>query len=125
MCYAERRRYAKGEALIRQGDVSRDLFYIERGSVTVILTLADGEHVRLRTMGAGTVVGEIAAYLERPRSASVVADDETLAVLLTGAALAEMRERDCGAAALLHAFMARQLAAKLVTATQEVLATHA
>ena len=47
------------------------------------------------------------------------------AVLLTGAALAEMREHDCGAAALLHAFMARQLAAKLVTATQEIVAKHA
>ncbi len=125
MCYAERRWYSKGQSLIQQGEMSRDMFYIERGSVTAILILPDGQHIRLRTMGAGTVVGEIAAYLQRPRSASVVADDETLAVLLTGAALAEMREQDCGAAALLHAFMARQLAAKLVTATQEIVAKHA
>lgn len=125
MRYAERRCYPRGQSLIQQGEMSRDLFYIERGSVTAILILPDGQHIRLRTMGAGTVVGEIAAYLQRPRSASVVADDETLAVLLTGPALAEMREHDRGAAALLHAFMARQLAAKLVTATQEILAKHA
>ena len=89
MCYAERRWYPKGQSLIQQGEMSRDLFYIERGSVTAILILPDGQHVRLRTMGAGTVVGEIAAYLQRPRSASVVADDETL----RGAA---DRRRACG-----------------------------
>jgi SulP family sulfate permease len=76
-------------------------------------------------MGAGTVVGEIAVYLQRPRCASVVADGETVAVCLTGEALASMHERDPGAAALLHAFMARQLAEKLVASTQEVAASHA
>jgi sulfate permease, SulP family len=124
MHYADRLTYAKGEPLIRQGEASCDLFYIERGSVTVRLILRDGRHVRIRTMGGGTVVGEIAVYLKLPRSASVVADDETLVVRLTGDAVALMRERDPGAAALLHAFMARQMADKLVAATQEVAASH-
>jgi sulfate permease, SulP family len=125
MRYVDRHTYAKGEPLICQGEASRDLFYIERGSVTIRLILHDGRQVRLRTMGAGTVVGEIAVYLQRPRCASVVADGETVAVRLTGEALASMHERDPGAAALLHAFMARQLAEKLVASTQEVAASHA
>jgi sulfate permease, SulP family len=122
--YAERRTYAEGEPLIRQGEVSRDLFFIERGSVTVHLSLPEGRSVRLRTMGAGTVVGEVAVYLRLPRSASVVADGETTVVRISGEALAEMHRQDPAAAALLHAFMARELAEKLLAATQQLAAIY-
>jgi SulP family sulfate permease len=120
MRYAERRTYAPDEPLIRQGEQSRDLFFVEHGMVTVRLDLPDGRRMRLRSMGAGTVVGEIAAYLDLPRSASVVADCETRAVRIGHEALAAMHARDPHAASLLHAFMARQLAEKLVAATQQL-----
>ena len=118
----ERITYAEGEPLIRQGEESHDLYYIERGSVTIRLRLPDGRGVRLRTMGAGTVIGEIAVYLRLPRSATVVANRETVALRLSGDALRAMREQDPAAAALLHAFMAKQLAEKLVAATQQLAA---
>jgi len=124
MRYAERRLYGSDEPLMRQGEEAGDLFFIERGMVEVRLGLPDGREIRLRSMGAGTVVGEIAAYLELPRSASVVAECETRAVCIGYAAMAAMRVSDPQAAALLHAFMARQLAEKLVAATQQLAAVQ-
>lgn len=120
MHWLDRRSYGAGEPLISQGDKSDDIFYVESGAVTVQLILPGGRTVRLRTMGAGTVVGEIAVYLRLPRSATVVAVEDTVAVRLSAEALAAMRRENPGAAALLHAFMARQLAEKLVAATRQL-----
>lgn len=122
--YVRRESYAGGQALIRQGEASRDIFFVERGSVTVRLVLPDGRGVRLRTMGAGTVVGEVAVYLHLPRSASVVADGETVVLRVSAEAIEDMRRQAPAAAALLHAFMARELADKLIAATQQLAASH-
>jgi sulfate permease, SulP family len=119
---AERRTYVIEEPLISQGDQSDDIFYIERGAVTVRVVLAGGRTVRMRTMGAGTVVGEIAMYLRLPRSADVVAAEETVAVRISAEALAAMRREMPGAAALLHAFLARELSEKLHAATKRLAA---
>ena len=124
MRWVDRRTYGEGEPLISQGEVSDDIFFVERGAVTVQLVLPGGRTVRLRTMGAGTIIGEIAVYLRLPRSATVVAAEETLAVRITGEALVRMREEAPGAAALLHAFLARQLAEKLIDATKQLAAAQ-
>ncbi|HYN39703.1 MAG TPA: cyclic nucleotide-binding domain-containing protein, partial [Rhodospirillales bacterium] len=118
--WVDRRTYVEGEPLISQGDESDDIFYIEQGAVTVRLLLPGGRTLRLRTMGAGTVVGEIAVYLRLPRSADVVAAEETVAVRISAEALAAMHREAPGAAALLHAFLARQLAEKLLAATRQL-----
>jgi len=69
--------------------------------------------VRLRTMGAGTVVGEMGLYLQQARSASVVADAPTVVHRLTAEALDRMEHSDPAAAAALHRFMAHLLAERL------------
>ena len=71
-------------------------------------------------MGAGTVVGEIAVYLQLPRSASVVAIEDTVAVRLSGKTLAALRRENPSGAALLHAYLARQLAEKLTATTRQL-----
>ncbi len=120
MGWLDRCTYAAGEKLIRQGETSDDIFYVERGAVTIQLVIPDGRVVRLRTMGAGTVVGEIAVYLRLPRSASVVAIEDTVAVRLSGKTLAALRRENPSGAALLHAYLARQLAEKLTATTRQL-----
>jgi SulP family sulfate permease len=124
MRWVDRRSYGEGEPLISQGEASDDIFYVERGAVTVQLVLPGGRTVRIRTMGAGAVIGEIAFYMRLPRSATVVAAEETLAARISAEALARMRAEAPGAAALLHSFLARQLAEKLVAATQQLASTQ-
>jgi CRP-like cAMP-binding protein len=59
-----------------------------------------------------------------PRSATVVAAEETLAVRISAEALARMRAEAPAAAAVFHSFLARQLAEKLVAATQQLAAAQ-
>lgn len=120
LAHTERRCWRPGEVLMRQGEASDDLHFVDAGMISVRLDTPSGRVIRLRSMGPGTVVGEIALYLNQTRSASVVADHETETVRLTMAALTAMEARSPAAAALFHRFMARALAEKLLDTTRLV-----
>lgn len=122
--YLELHHAGEGEFLIRQGAESSDLFLIESGRVAVQLELASGKSVRLRSMGAGTIVGEVALYLGIPRSASVVAEVPTVAYKLTLDALKRMKEDDPSLAATFHTFVVRLVAARLAATNRLVQALH-
>ena len=111
--YFERKDVDKGYCLLRQGDPSDSLYFLELGQVTVQLDLGDGKKIRLRTMNEGTVVGEMGLYLNTPRTASVVTEMPSRIYCLSASALQEMEERDPQIAAAFHKFMARLLAARL------------
>ena len=57
-----------GDYIIRAGERGRDMYFISRGTVDVLAP--DGVTV-YRTMAAGAFFGEIALFLEQPRSASI------------------------------------------------------
>ena len=112
--YLEPASYPAGERLIHQGMQSDDIIFIATGRVAIVLDLQNGQTLRLRSMGAGTVVGEIAFYLGVPRSASVVALEPTTAYSLSSARLRDMQRDDPTLATIFHHYMARTLATKVV-----------
>ena len=122
--YLEEQQVAEGDYLMRQGEATEALFFVEMGKVAVELELEGEEPVRLRSIGPGTV-GEIGLYLGLPRTASVVAENDCRVYRLTAAALARMEEEDADLAAAFHKFIARRLANRLANTTevlQQVLA---
>ncbi|HMB33161.1 MAG TPA: SulP family inorganic anion transporter, partial [Methylomirabilota bacterium] len=60
--------------LMRRGDAGDALYFVERGEVSVMVHLEDGKRRRLRTLGPGSMVGEMALYSGQPRSADVVTE---------------------------------------------------
>ena len=109
--------FNEGDELIKQGNASRDLYFMEEGDVSVYLRPAAGEMVRIRRTGPGTVLGELGFYLDTPRTASVIADGPGKAYRLTADALNEMERRHPALAAALHRFMADLLAERLLRTT--------
>lgn len=73
----ERRRYPAGLKLISAGDSGRELFFLAKGTVSVMLDLASGDKERLATFSPGMAFGELAVIDGGPRSSDVVADTET------------------------------------------------
>jgi CRP/FNR family transcriptional regulator, cyclic AMP receptor protein len=65
---ASEREFADGETLMSEGDFGHSLFLVESGSADV---LVHGEKVR--EVGPGEVVGEVAVLASGRRSASVIA----------------------------------------------------
>jgi SulP family sulfate permease len=113
LAYGARVTWRAGEHAIRQGERSEEMYFIEAGRLTARLEQASGGHVRLRTILPGTVIGEVACYLGLPRSASVIADQDSSAFRITKDALERMRVENAELAVAFHEFMARAAAERL------------
>src|SRR5215470_460611 len=66
-----KRRFVKGDVIIRQGDVGEEFFLISEGTVEV---MREGRDVA--ALGAGDFFGEAALITGEPRNATVVASDD-------------------------------------------------
>ncbi len=104
--YLERVDVEVGEYIVHQNDEPDSLYFIESGRVDIQLDLDHHKPVRLRSMRAGTVVGEVGFYLGRPRSASIVVAEKGVFYQLTRDALYKMSEDDPEAASSFHVFIA-------------------
>ncbi|HEV2764695.1 MAG TPA: mechanosensitive ion channel family protein [Pyrinomonadaceae bacterium] len=72
----ERYVFAPGEAIIREGDEGSSMFVVHRGRVEV--QVKDGGRSRVvNTLGEGKFFGEMALLTGEPRTANVVAAEET------------------------------------------------
>ena len=76
-----------GDVVCRQGDAGRDLYILESGSVLV----QQGSRV-LAKLGAGDVVGELAVLDDQPRSADVIAVEETRLLEIRGSEFSALLE---------------------------------
>jgi CRP-like cAMP-binding protein len=66
----ERRRCAPGDTVMAHGEVDRSLYVVVSGTVEVLVP--DGRRARrIRVQGPGTVLGDVAFFDGKPRSASV------------------------------------------------------
>lgn len=111
--YMERVEIPAGQYLLKQGEESNDLFFIEEGIVTAEFESASGRKLRLRSVKSGLTVGEVAFYLGGLRSASVKAEKASVVYRLTYKSLQKMEKESPALAAVLHEWLARILAERL------------
>ncbi len=67
----------QGATIIRHGETGDEVFFILSGRAVAGLETSGGGYRALSEMGAGDFFGEIGALLETPRTADVVADENT------------------------------------------------
>jgi CRP/FNR family cyclic AMP-dependent transcriptional regulator len=72
------RRFSAGDVIAQEGQTGVGFFVIEEGEARVEV---DGQEVR--RLGAGDYVGEIALIAESPRTATVTAETDIIALGLT------------------------------------------
>ena len=68
--------YAPGETIIRAGDEGDSMFVVSRGSVDVRVD-SNGTPRTINRLGEGAFFGEMALFTGEPRTANVVATEET------------------------------------------------
>jgi CRP-like cAMP-binding protein len=74
--------FPKGSVILFENDPGDSLYVIRSGRVKVVLIAEDGREVILGVLGVGEHFGELSLIDDRPRSAHVIAmDDSSLIVL--------------------------------------------
>jgi small-conductance mechanosensitive channel len=68
--------FAPGETIIREGDGGASMFVVHRGSVDVRVD-SNGTLRTIKRLGEGAFFGEMALFTGEPRTASVIAAEET------------------------------------------------
>jgi small-conductance mechanosensitive channel/CRP-like cAMP-binding protein len=87
-------RFGRGEVLLREGEPTESPFFvIADGEVTVMVQGSDGRDREVARLGRGEFFGEMAALTGAPRTASVVASRDTLAVAVDRADLGELLQQ--------------------------------
>ncbi|MBL4615775.1 MAG: cyclic nucleotide-binding domain-containing protein [Magnetovibrio sp.] len=78
----ERKVYPLGESIFKQGSTGRTAYIVQKGSVDIIRTHADGSETLLGNVGVGGMFGEMAVIDESPRMAGArVAEAATVIVV--------------------------------------------
>jgi CRP-like cAMP-binding protein len=80
------------EVLFNKGDMGDALYVVESGRVKMVGTDKDGQEVVFNQVGAGAVIGEMAIIDQQPRSAGVVAINETQMLKLSQEAFMRVME---------------------------------
>jgi CRP/FNR family cyclic AMP-dependent transcriptional regulator len=114
---AHRRKYPAKSTIIYAGDKSDSIYYIIKGSVTVLIEDENGREIIVDYLNRGDFFGEMPLFMdEEPRTAWVKARSECEVAELSYPKFKELAERD---ASLLYA-LGGQMAARLQKTTQKV-----
>jgi len=118
--FLERMETAVGDTVFNQGDESDSLYFIESGRVDVLLRDEAGHVLRLRSMTAGAVIGEVGFYLGKARSAGIVVTEAGVLQRLSHDALRQMEETAPQTASAIHVLIASMLSDRLSTTNRLV-----
>ncbi|MET9546980.1 Crp/Fnr family transcriptional regulator [Streptomyces sp. NPDC006627] len=100
--------YPSHRALLQQGDESRHVLLLTSGVVKVVASAESGYDMLLAVRIAGDLVGEMAAFEERPRSGTVIACSDVTARIIQMRTLEAFLSRHPDAMrAILHMLCAR------------------
>jgi CRP/FNR family cyclic AMP-dependent transcriptional regulator len=88
------RRYRTGERVFERGSQSSEVFFVIEGAVNIVSFSSTGREITFAEVGFGETVGELAAIDGQPRSASVVATEDSLLAILPAESFIELLKRN-------------------------------
>jgi CRP-like cAMP-binding protein len=80
--FASERRYTRGTTIFNKGDPGTSMMAVLAGRCRAGNVSAEGKEVTLNVMGPGEIIGEIALLDGKPRSADVVALEDTTVMVV-------------------------------------------
>ncbi len=111
--YFEYQNIPKNSVIIEQEKDPGGIYFLISGRITVQLNSEDGKQIRLKSMGAGTVVGEVSLYLGSKASASVITDTDCKIYFLSKDNFQKLNIEAPEKATELHTFIVQLLSNRL------------
>ena len=110
----------RGEFFCREGESGESMFVLEQGSVEILKERAGAEPHVIRALGAGDCFGEMALMDLSPRSASVRALEDCVAIEISVATLLRLAQKDIEQFAMIEMNMGRELSRRLREADERL-----
>jgi len=123
MPYVDETRRSRGEFFIREDSPGTNVFVLESGRVAIRKRWNERQ-LLLTEAGPGDCFGEVALLDFGPRTASVEALEDSLALEIEASDLIEVLRRDAEQFALIYMNLARELARRLRAANEQLLLAH-
>ncbi len=120
--YFERVTVSSGEVLFEQGETGDSMYLILGGSISIVINLPGGQSLTVRTMRAGSILGEMAVYTGSPRSASAHARHDCVLYRLSVDSYDKLVSDYPVEAGLFSSYIVRLMAERLGRANRAVLA---
>ncbi len=120
--YCEVLEIDQGAMLFKRGDPTTGMYFLERGTLSIFLTLPGGERKRLRTLGPGSVVGEMSLYSRQPRSADAEARTQCRLRWLSIGCFDRLTREHPEVCNEFHRFIVKLLSFRLAGANAQILA---
>ena len=112
LIYFESKDINQNTTFIEQGNDPEGLYFIKSGRVTVEL-LSSNNKIRLKSMGTGTVVGEVSLYLKTQATASVISNTACKTYFLSHENFEKLNKETPERAAELHTYIVKLLSDRL------------
>lgn len=79
----DRKTFAAGDIIFKQGSTGRTAFIVQKGAVDIFHTMPDGTEKHLANLGAGAIFGEMSLIDDKPRMATVRVAQPTTVIVVT------------------------------------------
>ncbi len=116
----KKRKLKSGEILIQAAEKAADVYFLISGQLGVHLPSSTGPGVRVRSLGQGAIVGEIAYLTGQKRIANVISEGESEVLFLSEVTIRQVERDDRDLAALIMSIFSRSLAAKLANSNSRI-----
>jgi CRP-like cAMP-binding protein len=103
------RRYDANVALFHEGDDAGSVIVLLTGRAKLTVPNSSGREVIVAVRGPGDLLGELAALVEAPRSATVATIEAVDALIMSGSAFASFLERNSRVALVILRMVAERL----------------
>lgn len=107
--------FRKGTILFRDGDLSKEMYVIHNGKVKISKQAGDAEKT-LAVLGPGEFVGEMAALLNKPRSATAEVMEDSLLLVIAPQTFETMIATDVSIAVKII----KKLASRILEANEKI-----
>ena len=111
--YLEEQDVSEDMVIIEQGKKAGGIYFLESGHFTVRLDSGKEKQIRLKTLGPGTIVGEVSLYLGSEASASVVTDVDCRIYYLSKENFKKLQLEAPEKTTMLHSYVVKLLSDRL------------
>ena len=106
---SEKRRYPKGSIVLYKGDEGQVIYLILKGKVNVDLIDENGKEIILSTLKSGNYFGEMSAFDQMPRSATIITVEDSEFLVISQKIITDQIKKNPKIALKLLSEMSRRL----------------